>query len=214
MRVVLARHGETSWNVEGRHQGQTFDIPLSAAGRVQAQALAERFRGQPVDRAVASSLLRALQTAEIALGERASLLACDPRFMEISHGEWEGRLASEIRETYPELQRAWRERPETVRFPGGESLQDVQDRAWPAFLQACQGLGEDETLLLVSHDGVNRVLLCRILGLPLARVWSFRQAPTGLNLLEGPDPDHLVVVRLNDATHLNPLFGEVVHRRL
>jgi len=214
MRVMLARHGETSWNVEGRHQGQTFDIPLSDAGRAQARALAVRFAGEPVVRAVASPLLRARQTAEIALGGRAPMLACDPRFMEISHGEWEGRLATEIRETHPELQRDWRERPETVRFPGGETLLDVQDRAWPAFVQACEGLSEDETLLLVSHDGVNRVLLCRILGLPLARVWSFRQAPTGLNLLEGPSPDQLTVVRLNDASHLNPLFGEVVHRKL
>ena len=61
---------------------------------------------------------------------------------------------------------------------------------------------------------MNRALLCRILGLPLSRVWAFRQAPTCLNLLEGADPEHLVVVRLNDATHLNPLFGEVVHRKL
>jgi len=214
MRVILARHGETSWNVEGRHQGQTFDIPLSDVGRAQAQALAGRFKDEPIARAVASPLLRARQTAEIALGARAPMLTFDPGFVEISHGEWEGCLASEIRETHPELQRAWREQPETVRFPEGESLQDVQDRAWPALVQACQGLGDEETLLLVSHDGVNRVILCRILGLPLARVWSFRQAPTGLNLLEGPTLDRLAVVRLNDASHLNPLFGEVVHRKL
>lgn len=214
MRILLARHGETAWNVEGRHQGQSFDIPLSEAGRAQAQALAGRFRGEPVARAVASPLLRARQTAEIALGDRAAMLGFDLGFMEISHGEWEGRLASEIRETHPELQRAWRERPETVRFPGGESLQDVQDRAWAAFLRATEGLGEDETLLLVSHDGVNRALICRVLGLPLSRVWSFRQAPTGLNLLEGPHPDRMALLRLNDASHLNPLFGEVVHRKL
>lgn len=214
MRVILARHGETSWNVEGRHQGQSFDIPLSEAGRAQAQALAARLQGEPIARAAASPLLRARQTAEIALGARASMLVFDPGFMEISHGEWEGRLASEIRETHPELQWAWREQPETVCFPEGESLQDVQDRAWPALVRACEGLGDEETLLLVSHDGVNRVILCRILGLPLARVWSFRQAPTGLNLLEGPGLDRLAVVRLNDASHLNPLFGEVVHRKL
>ena len=67
---------------------------------------------------------------------------------------------------------------------------------------------------MVSHDGVNRVLLCRVLGLSLARVWAFRQAPVCLNLLEGPDPEHLSLVRLNDASHLTPLFGEVVHRRV
>jgi probable phosphoglycerate mutase len=214
MRILLARHGETTWNTEGRHQGQGFDIPLSAVGRAQAQALAVRFREEPIARAVASPLLRARQTAEIALAERASMLTLDPGLMEISHGDWEGRLASEIRETHPELQQAWRERPHTVRLPGGEAFPEVQDRAWAALVRACEGLGEEETLLLVSHDGVNRALICRILGLPLSRVWSFRQAPTGLNLLEGLDPDRLVLLRLNDAHHLSPLFGEVVHRKL
>jgi len=210
MRILLARHGETTWNTEGRHQGQGFDVPLSESGRAQALALAARLRGEPIARAIASPLLRARQTAELAL----DILTLDPGLMEISHGEWEGRLASEIREEYPELQQAWRERPHTVRLPGGESFQEVQDRAWAALVKACEGLCGDETLLLVSHDGVNRALICRILGLPLSRVWSFRQAPTGLNLLEGPDPDHLVVLRLNDASHLSPLFGEVVHRKL
>lgn len=214
MRILLVRHGETSWNVEGRHQGQGFDIPLSAVGQTQALALGERLRDVPLARAVASPLLRARATAELALGLRAELLRLDPALMEISHGEWEGRLASEIRAGYPELQRTWREAPHTVTLPGGESLQGVLDRAWPSFCSACAGLGTEETLLLVTHDGVNRVLLCRILGLPLERVWAFRQAPTCLNLLEGGDPEHLVVVRLNDAAHITPLFGEVVHRKL
>lgn len=214
MRIILARHGETSWNVEGRHQGQGFDIPLSEAGRRQAEALGERLRQTTFARAVASPLLRAKETAELALGQQSDKLQLDPALMEIAHGEWEGRLASEIREIHPEIQRAWREAPHTVTLPGGESFQQVLDRAWPAFERACTGLGEEETLLLVTHDGVNRVLLCRVLGLPLERVWAFRQAPTCLNLLEGPGPDRLAVVRLNDATHINPLFGEVVHRKL
>lgn len=214
MRILLARHGETSWNVEGRHQGQGFDIPLSEAGRAQALALGGRLKGVTLARAVASPLMRARGTAELALGDRAGMLRLDPGFMEIAHGEWEGRLASEIRDQYPDLQRAWREAPHTVTLPGGESLQRVGERAWPAFRAACEGLGPEDTLLIVAHDGVNRVLLCRILGLPLERVWAFRQAPTCLNLLEGSDPEHLAVVRINDATHITPLFGEVVHRKL
>jgi probable phosphoglycerate mutase len=214
MRILLARHGETAWNVDGRHQGQGFDIPLSEVGRAQALALRQRLESVGVVRAVASPLLRARQTAELALGQRAGMLQFDPALMEIAHGEWEGRLASEIREAYPDLQRAWRETPHTVTLPGGESFQNVQDRAWPALQRACQGLGAEDTLFLVTHDGVNRALLCRILGLPLARVWAFRQAPTGLNLLEGDSPEQLAVVRINDATHITPLFGEVVHRKL
>jgi phosphoserine phosphatase len=214
MRILLARHGETAGNVEGRHQGQGFDIPLSEEGRSQARALGARLALEPLARAVASPLARARGTAELALGLRADMLRLEPAFVEIAHGAWEGRLFSEIREQDADLQRAWREAPHTVTLPGGESFHQVEARAWPAFCAACEGLGEDDTLLVVTHDGVNRALLCRILGLPLSRVWAFRQAPTCLNLLEGADPEHLVVVRLNDATHLNPLFGEVVHRKL
>ena len=214
MRILLVRHGETAWNVEGRHQGRTYDIPLSEVGLAQARALAARLQGLEVARAVASPLLRARQTAEILLWPRAVRLSLDPDLMEIGHGAWEGLLASEIRARDPEALRAWRETPHLACPPGGESFQVVQARAWGALARATEGLGPEEVLLLVSHDGVNRALLCRVLGLPLARVWSFRQAPTGLSLLEGPDLERLELLRLNDATHLNPLFGEVVHRRL
>jgi len=214
MRIILARHGETDWNVEGRYQGRGFDIPLSLSGRAQALAMAARLAQVPFTRAICSPLLRARQTAEVALGARSADLLTDPDLMEIGHGEWEGRLDAEIRTEYAELCQAWRTSPHLVTLPGGESLQEVLARAWPAFCRACEGLGKDDTALIVSHDGVNRVLLCRVLGLPLERVWSFRQAPTCLNLLEGPEPDELAVVRLNDAAHLAPLFGEAVHRRL
>ena len=214
MRIILARHGETDWNVEGRYQGRGFDIPLSPSGRAQALAMGARLAQVPLARAICSPLLRARQTAEVALGMRSADLLTDLDLMEIGHGEWEGRLDAEIRTEYAELCQAWRATPHLVTLPGGESLQEVLARAWPAFCRACEGLGEDDTALIVSHDGVNRVLLCRVLGLPLERVWSFRQAPTCLNLLEGPGPEELAVVRLNDAAHLSPRFGEAVHRRL
>ncbi|WP_159016360.1 histidine phosphatase family protein [Cognatiluteimonas profundi] len=214
MRVLLARHGETAWNAEGRYQGQE-DIPLSPVGEAQARSLGERLRDVHIDRAVASPLVRAARTAELALGpERVAMLTTDPGLMEISHGEWEGLLASEIRERDPDRLRAWRESPHDVLMPQGESLQHVLDRAWPALERAGAGLGANDTLLVVAHDAVNRVLLCRILGLPLQNLWSFRQAPTTLNLLEGDDVDHLEVVRLNDCSHHTPFFGEAVHRAL
>ena len=214
MRILLARHGETDWNTEGRYQGQGFDIPLSAAGRSQAQALASRLADFEFTRVVSSPLLRARQTAEIVLGDRSVPLTLDPDLMEIAHGDWEGLLDAEVKERDEARRRAWRETPHLVTLPGGESLEQVMARAWSALCKACHGLQSEETLFMVSHDGVNRVLLCRILGLSLARAWAFRQAPVCLNLLEGPDPEHLSLVRLNDASHLTPLFGEVVHRRL
>ena len=213
MKIILARHGETPWNAEGRYQGQE-DIALSPVGEAQAAALSLRLRDVPITRAVASPLSRARRTAEIALAERAPMLGTDAGFVEIAHGEWEGLLASEIRERDGERLRAWRDAPHDVLMPGGESLRHVLDRAWPAFARACDGLGAGDTLLIVAHDAVNRVLLCRVLGLPLAHLWRFRQAPTTLNLLEGPSVDALDVVRLNDCTHHTALFGEAVHRAL
>jgi probable phosphoglycerate mutase len=213
MRVLLARHGETAWNAQGRYQGQS-DIAMSQVGEAQARALGARLREVGIDRAVASPLSRAKRTAELALGERAVMLATDAGFQEIAHGDWEGLLTHEIQARDGERLRSWRDAPHEVLMPQGESLQHVLDRAWPALVQASDGLAADHTLLVVAHDAVNRVLLCRILGLPMSRLWSFRQAPTTLNLLEGPDVEHLDVVRLNDCTHHTALFGEAVHRAL
>lgn len=213
MRILLARHGETPWNAEGRYQGQ-IDIPLSPIGEAQAQALGERLKSIDITRAVASPLSRAQRTAQLALGARADMLLTEPDLQEIAHGEWEGLLASEIHEKDPSRLRAWREEPDTVLMPGGESLRLVLDRSWRGLARAAEGLGDEDTLLVVAHDAVNRVILCRILGLPISRLWSFRQAPTTLNLLEGPDIEQLEVVRMNDCAHHTPFFGEAKHRAL
>lgn len=214
MRILLARHGETPWNAEGRYQGQ-IDIPLSPVGEGQANALGLRLKDVRIDRAVASPLARAQLTAKLALGDaRADMLQTDADLQEIAHGEWEGLLASEIQDKDPARLLAWREEPDTVLMPGGESLRQVLDRSWRGLARAAEGLGDDDTLLIVAHDAVNRVLLCRILGLPIAKLWSFRQAPTTLNLLEGPSVDQLEVVRLNDCAHHTPFFGEAKHRAL
>lgn len=213
MRVLLVRHGETPWNAEGRYQGQ-IDIPLSAAGEEQARLLQKRLLSVPIDRAVASPLQRARATAQIALGERAGLLSVDAGLGEIAHGTWEGKLASEIDADDPVRFRAWREAPETVQMPGGESLAQVYERVWPAFARAVEGLRADQTALVVAHDAVNRLILCKLLGLPFAQLWRFRQAPATMNLLEGPSAERLDIVRLNDCAHHTALFGEAVHRAL
>ena len=216
MRILLARHGETPWNAEGRYQGQV-DIPLSEVGVAQATALGERLKGLRIDRAIASPLSRATRTAQLALGEaRAPMLSFDEGFLEIGHGDWEGLTTPEIEAQDPERLRAWRQSPDVVQMPGkgGESIQQVQDRAWPALERACAGLGDAETLLIVAHDAVNRVLLCKLLGMSLARMWTYRQAPATLNLLEGPSVAAWEVVRLNDCAHHTAFFGEAKHRAL
>lgn len=216
MRILLARHGETPWNAEGRYQGKV-DIPLSDVGVAQATALGERLKSLRIDRAIASPLSRATRTAQLALGEgRVPMLTFDEGFLEIGHGDWEGLTTPEIEAQDPERLQQWRSAPHLVKMPGpgGECIQDVQDRAWPALVRACEGLTSEQTLLVVAHDAVNRVLICKLLGMSLSNMWTYRQAPATLNLLEGASVDTLEVVRLNDCAHHTAFFGEAKHRAL
>lgn len=215
MNILLVRHGETAWNREGRYQGRT-DIPLSPDGESQVAALGARLARVPIAVAVSSPLTRARRTAEVVLGARGTPLDLDAGLVEISHGAWEGQLSHDVAAAHAEMLDTWRSRPDrdVPAGPGAETLGDVEARAWPVLERAAARLGPDETALVAAHDAVNRVLLCRILGLPLTRVWAFRQAPATLNVLSGPSLRELQIVRLNDSEHVAPLLQEATHRAL
>ena len=215
MNILLVRHGETPWNREGRYQGRT-DIPLSPDGERQVRALAARLAEIPIDVAIASPLGRARATAEAILAGRATPLELEPALLEISHGRWEGELASAIELSHAEMFGAWRDRPgrDVPAGPEAETLGDVESRAWPVLERLVAHTPPNGTALLVAHDAVNRVLLCRVLGMPLERVWRFRQSPAALNVLSGATIDELQVVRLNDSDHSAPLLRDAVHRAI
>ena len=212
MNVLLVRHGETPWNREGRYQGRT-DVTLSDEGRAQVQRLGQRLGGVTIAHAIASPLARAKATAQAIVGDKLQL---DDGLLEISHGAWEGQLASEVERSHAEMFGVWRTAPgrDAPAGPGAETLGDVDVRAWPVLARLCEKLGPDDTGLIVAHDAVNRVLICRVLGLPLERVWTFRQAPAALNVLAGDSLEALQVVRLNDSEHSTPLLGGTAHQAL
>lgn len=215
MNILLVRHGETTWNREGRYQGRT-DIPLSDDGERQVKALSARLAHLPITLAVASPLSRARRTAEVVLAGRDVSLELDADLVEISHGAWEGQLSSDVAAAHAEMLGVWRSQPDrdVPAGPGAETLGVVEARAWPVLERIAGKLGPDDTALVVAHDAVNRVLLCRVLGLPLTRVWAFRQAPATLNVLSGPSLAELQLVRLNDSEHVAPLLHEALHRAL
>lgn len=215
MNVLLVRHGETAWNREGRYQGRT-DIPLSPEGQAQVQALGRRLAHLPIAIAISSPLSRARNTAEAILAGRTTPLELDDGLLEISHGDWEGKLASDLELSHAEMLGTWRSRPDrdTPAGPGAETLGDVEARAWPVLVRICSRLGPNDTALIAAHDAVNRALICHVLGLPLSRVWMFRQAPATLNVLSGSSIAELQLVRLNDAEHASPLLAEAQHKAL
>jgi broad specificity phosphatase PhoE len=157
--VFLARHGETDDNRQPiRFQGFR-DTPLNDTGRAQAHELAERVARDGVRSLWSSDLSRALETAQI-VGARIGLEPrLDPRLREANRGEWEGRLFPDVRRAEPDQFAAWMRAGPGWRFPGGESLQEQQDRVLAA-VSDIHATGELPALV-VCHGGSIRVMLCR-----------------------------------------------------
>jgi broad specificity phosphatase PhoE len=156
--IFLARHGETNDNLEPlRFQGFR-DTPLNDTGRRQAAKLADRVAEMGIASLWSSDLSRARETAEI-VGARIGLeVRLDARLREGDRGEWEGRLFRDVQRDDPERYAEWM-RGGRWRFPGGESLQDQQDRV-EATLEDIDRTGELPALV-VCHGGSIRVMLCR-----------------------------------------------------
>lgn len=167
MILYLARHGETDFNEEGRYQGQR-ESELTPRGRVQAERLAQALEAVAPQRVIASPLRRCVESAR-PLANRLKLpLEVSPDLIEIAHGTWEGRLRSEIVQSDPETMRAWRNKPETVVFDGGESLAMV-DARWKHFLHSLRG---ELTTVIVTHDVLVRLALLDATNRPLSRFWE------------------------------------------
>ena len=162
-RLILIRHGETDWNVEGRYQGQA-DPPLNARGIQQAYALADALEDVGLDVIYSSPLRRAWQTAEIVARRLGVPLYPEPRLMEIHQGDWQGHLRSEIAARYPELFHRWHTEPWQVTPPGGESLQEVQARVYAA-IDEILARHRGQTVGVVTHRIPIALLKVRYQGL-------------------------------------------------
>ncbi len=181
MKIYLFRHGLVQETGKKLFLGRT-DPPLRAEGRRQAEAWRTHFAGRPAARIAASPLVRALEFARILAGDRAAAVQIAPGLSEIDLGGWDGRAMAEIRKENPA---AWKARGADFagfRPPGGESFGDVCDRVVPAFEQLAAQPGSD--LAIVCHAGVNRVILCHLLGMPLANLFRLGQDPGCLNVIE------------------------------
>jgi alpha-ribazole phosphatase len=148
-RLILIRHGQTEWNVEGRWQGQS-DPPLNAEGIAQAHRLGADLTNKGLDVIYTSSLLRAVETAQIVAHALGLPLKVEPRLVEIHQGDWDAHLRSEIAQAYPDLLRQWEADPWARTPPGGERLEDVQRRVYAA-LDDILSEEPDRCVALVTH---------------------------------------------------------------
>jgi len=128
-RIVLIRHGETDWNVEGRYQGQA-NPGLNERGIEQSHCLARELSSVGIDLIVTSPLQRAFQTAKIIASHLNIPVYEEPDLMEIHQGNWQTLLRWEIEALYPDLFSRWESKPWEVTPPSGEHLNQVKNRVY------------------------------------------------------------------------------------
>jgi broad specificity phosphatase PhoE len=205
-RIFLVRHGETDWNQTHRFQGR-IDIPLNEEGKNQAHALALTLKDEPLVAIYSSPLIRAIETARfIQKFHPLTPLIEEEGLTEMDLGEFDGMEAAYWSAHYQDFFETWRSNPGCLRMPGGESLQEVQVRAIDTLGRITKLYPPGSTLLLCSHNFVNRALLCEALGLPLDRFRDVQQNTATLNILyiEGP---RLWAELVNDLSHLRKYKG-------
>lgn len=201
-RILLLRHGQTAWNLgagEERFRGRT-DLPLDAKGLSQAQAIATGLRNEPFSAFYASPLQRAKQTVEPLATQRSLPIEAHESLLDIDYGQLQGLTHSEAKQRYPELYAAWRTTPSQVRFPSGEGLTDVQARLL-TLLNEMRSRHPGESVILVGHQIVNKVMACTLLGLDLDRIWQIHQDTAGLNVFQEIEGTWQILT-LNDTCHL------------
>ena len=179
LRIYLARHGQTDWNVERRLQGST-DTPLNATGRQQAAQLAETLRGIRLDAVYSSTLSRSRETAEIAHGSvpLTSLAGLAERRM----GKFEGRrVDASDPATAAEYERRSVDPDDAL--DGGESLNQFFERVRTT-INAIKGQHNAGSILIVGHGGTNRMILRALLALTAERANAIEQANDELYLIE------------------------------
>ncbi len=203
-KILLVRHGHVEGIKPERFRGRE-PLELTARGRAQAVAVAERIaaRWRP-GKIYTSPMARCVKTADaIANSCGIAVENCDD-LIDIDYGAWQFKTFAQARARHPALFAAWFAAPHLVRFPNGESLQDLAARTADA-LRLVLARHAADTVVLVGHDSVNRVLLLQFLGLPLASYWRIGQDPCCVNEIDIAD-GHNCVLRLNETHHLDGIF--------
>jgi broad specificity phosphatase PhoE len=199
--IILVRHGETDWNVEEVFRGQ-IDLELNETGRRQAELLAEYLGELKIEAVYSSPLKRALNTAKAIARRQRLEVEVSPGLIDYDFGQWQGLPLREVRDKYQKLYRQWAKSPQRVKIPGGESLDEVRERALKVVNELMAKHGG--RVVLVSHRVVNKVLICALLGLDNSHFWNIRQDVCGTTFFSYED-GRLVLTRHNDSSYLRPL---------
>lgn len=202
--LLLVRHGETEWNAGKIFRGRA-DVNLNEKGVVQAKLLGEYLKKSRLDAVYSSPLQRAVHTAEKISKLHSLDVRIEPALIDLDYGEWQGISLDEVKKIYKNLYIKWEKTPEKVRFPGGESLDDVKSRTITAVNKIVDK--HKGSVVLVSHRVVNKVLICSLLGLDNSHFWKIRQATCGISSFSYENEQY-ILTKHNDTSFLGNLSGE------
>lgn len=200
LRLFVVRHGATDWSRERRFAGWR-DIPLSGEGRRQCEAVARALAGTGVAAVYASPLERARVSAEIIAKPHRLAVQLADGFREMGFGAWEGLTRAEVAARFPGQWDAWRAAPAAFVTPGGELLPAVVERV-AGGLEDLKAHHDGETVILVTHAMVARLLVLDALGLGPERLWTVDATLGGISELEYRE-DWATVHRMNTVAHLS-----------
>ena len=201
-RVYVVRHGQTAWNLEEVFRGRA-DIPLDDTGKKEVHLAGEALKDETLHAIYSSPLSRSMETAEnIAKFQNIPVTPLEA-IIDISYGEWEGKALAEVREKSPELYDLWLREPHNVRFPRGETLDEVRKRTMEA-VEKLTARHQNENIALVAHRVPNKVICCALLGIDNSHFWRIQQDTASTNLFTHKDGIWIVSF-LNDTSYLKVL---------
>jgi broad specificity phosphatase PhoE len=203
--LFLVRHGRTGWNKEQIFRG-TKDIPLDEVGRKEALLVGGRLKVEEIKAVYSSPLARAKETAEAIARFHNVEVQNLPGLTDLNFGAWEGQSLDEVKKQFPDLYQQWLQTPHHVMFPGGEGLDTVRSRAMKAIEEIIERHPQ-ETVALVSHRVVLKVLVCALLGLDNSHFWNIAQDTTAINCFQHRDGTWICNF-LNDTCHLKGVGEE------
>lgn len=198
-RLLLVRHGITEFNSTRRFAGYS-DVEMNADGYRQVERLRDRLADEKIDAVYSSDLGRALVTAEvISSGRKVDIVTC-PELREMNYGDAEGLPFQEISRLYPEVAELIANFSLQLKFPGGENFTGFIERTYH-FLDRLSKHEPPETILIVSHSGPLKVLVCRLMGIDMSHWRQIRLDNASLSIVE-TYPHRVIISLLNDTSHL------------
>jgi broad specificity phosphatase PhoE len=202
LRLFAVRHGATEWSQARRFAGAR-DIPLTAYGRLQSEAVAHALAATAATAVYTSPLERARSSAEVIAKPHRLEPIAEPALREMAFGAWEGLTREELVSRFPDEAARWASAPHEVTPPGGEPLAAVDARVRGALAQLI-ARHAGETIIVVSHAIVTRLIVLAALGLRPERLWSVDASPAGITEIEYQDA-WVTVHRMNTLAHLDGL---------